>query len=118
MRTISNILQEGINVLLFDVHSVWFKNPVTEINADNNASDSKFDIAVNLASKSNMHANVGLIYLVATTPTRAVWKRLLFIYRTLNHVESAWLPIPTKDLTYMDKHYETYLLHMVESRYT
>lgn len=109
IELIHALVRAGVCLLLIDVHSVWFQNPMPELYT---LIDNGFDMAVNLVSHS--HINTDFLYLIATRRMMGFWSQL---YRQIKTLELAW---NRNKITYyrnVDGFYRLVLLAMVEARW-
>ncbi|XP_045183706.2 uncharacterized protein LOC123542116 [Mercenaria mercenaria] len=81
LQIINAIVHAGINVLLLDVESVWFANPLPSFKADEGS-----DMLVNFAPKSRV--NTGFLVLFATEKTKSFWATLYGKLRSLANTSS------------------------------
>ncbi|XP_045184719.2 uncharacterized protein LOC123542784 [Mercenaria mercenaria] len=108
VQLINALLHANVNLLLFDLKSVWLENPMRYIQQSMNDG---VDILVNTVPRS--HLNTGFLALFATEKTQLFWKEF---YGKLRYTFSKWTEKDMQKLD-LDENYEDYLEEMVEDRY-
>ncbi|XP_045184849.2 uncharacterized protein LOC123542882 [Mercenaria mercenaria] len=102
LQIINALLHAGINVLLLDVESVWFANPLPSFKADEGN-----DMLVNFAPKS--HVNTGFLVLFATERTTSFWATLYGKLRSLANDSTERIGLETR--------FESLLHSLLSSRF-
>lgn len=106
LQVVNSLLRAGINLILFDAQSVWFKNPIPVLQT---GAEKGYDMLVNVIQMA--HVNTGFMVLFATERTQSFW---ITLYGELRYIENKMGGGNTEN---QKVDFQNLLLDMVLSRY-